>query len=141
VAPQTTTTYRLTKLSQHGCEAPPGAVNGQAVVSVEQPPAAQVRGGAKLCQGETTTIIADLTGSGPWTLVWSDGRVMRGIRSNHVVYTVAPTRTTTYRLVGLTNTTCSAEPQDLQGTAEVLVGPSAVVSGDTGICIGESAVI
>jgi hypothetical protein len=49
-------------------------VSGSTYVTVNQLPAATISGGASLCDdGSTTTLTIDLTGSPPWSFIYSDG--------------------------------------------------------------------
>lgn len=62
-------------------------------------PTATVSGDATICRGEEATISVALTGSPPWTLVWSDGYIQAGIPDNPATRRVSPSGTTTYTLL------------------------------------------
>ena len=62
-----------------------------------------------------------LTGTGPWNLVWSDGTTENGVADNPHTYTVNPTSTKTYKLMGLSDQYCAALSGDLAGTVVVNV--------------------
>src|SRR6185312_8317256 len=57
---------------------------------------AKVSGSTAVCSGSPATLTADLVGSGPWTLTWSDGTVQSGVSSTPATRSVSPTSATTY---------------------------------------------
>lgn len=100
---------------------------------------AAVSGTTTICKGSATTIQADLTGTGPWTLTWSDGFTQTAAASP-ATRSVSPNATTTYTVTKVTTADCDTSGS---GSAVVTVekGPKASVSGDTTICEGSSATI
>src|SRR6185295_18518617 len=82
VSPSTTTTYTVTALTDANCTALGGDRTGNAVVTVNPRPTAVTSGSATICNGGSTTISAALTGTGPWTVTWSDGPVQSGVASS-----------------------------------------------------------
>lgn len=57
-----------------------------------------------ICQGGSTDLQINFTGSGPWVLEWSDGNShVDTVYQNPYFLPVSPTETTTYELVGLSS--------------------------------------
>src|SRR5207247_6299176 len=100
-------------------------------------------GDATICSGDSTTIQAVLTGTGPWDVTWSDSFTQTGVSSSPATRSVSPSSTTAYTVTALTDANCAAQPGDLTGSATVTVNPrpTAVVSGDATICNGQSTII
>ncbi|MCC6129447.1 MAG: immunoglobulin domain-containing protein [Acidobacteria bacterium] len=122
-------------------EAPPvwgETVSPSAELTVSVVPTALVTGGAQLCAGESTTIQAALTGTGPFSILWSDGLQQNNVTASPVVRTVTPGSTTVYTITTIQNATCTGTSS---GSATVTVNPvpTGVVSGSTTICGGGSA--
>ncbi|MCK6682896.1 MAG: DUF3344 domain-containing protein [Thermoanaerobaculia bacterium] len=86
------------------------------------PPTGTVSGGGTICAGTSATLQADLTGTAPWTLTWSDGFVQIA-GTSPAVRTVSPTFSQTYTLAGLSDANGPAGASDLTGQAQVVVKP------------------
>ena len=95
--------YSVTVTNGNGCQATSTAMP----VSVNPLPSATVSGTAAICPGASATLQATLSGTGPWTLTWSDG-VVQNVSSSSVTRVVSPTVTTTYSLTNVTDANCSA---------------------------------
>lgn len=104
-------------------------------------PTATVTGSATICAGQTTEIRADLTGSGPFTVRWSDGFVDAGVVASASRHLVTPAATTTYTVTTVTDPggssagTGSATVTVLPTAAPVtdITTPSPVAPGTTGL--------
>ena len=81
-------------------------------------PAALVSGTATICQGGSTQISAALTGTGPWSLTWSDG-VVQSAGASPATRTVSPASTTTYTVTAVLDAHCAGSGA---GSADVTVG-------------------
>jgi glycosidase len=89
-------------------------------------PTATVSGSATICSGSATSISADLTGTGPWTVTWSDS-VITNVSSSPATRSVSPSLTTNYTVTALTDSTgCSAGA--LSGNAVITVKAPATVN-------------
>ncbi len=129
VSPSSTTTYTVTALTDANCTAQAGDLTGSAVVTVNSRPTAVVSGTATICQGNSTTIQAALTGASPWTVTWSDGHVDSGVSSSPDSRSVSPSSTTTYTVTALTdNNGCAAQSGDMTGSAVVTVTAAPTVT-------------
>lgn len=95
-------------------------------------PTATVSGSATINLGDSTNISADLTGTPPWNLVWSDGLNQSGITSTPVTRTVSPTSTTTYTVITVTDANCagtasgSAVVEVIVPIVPIVLGPSSL---------------
>jgi len=122
VNPLVTTTYSVTATNANGC-----INNASITVTVGTSASAQISGVNAICAGTGT----NLTASGGGTYVWNTGATTS-------VINVTPAVTTTYT-VTVTNT------NGCTGTASKILTvnpkPTAVISGDQNICLGESTIL
>ena len=95
--------------------------SSNAILTVNSRPTAAVSGSALIWNGNSTTILASLMGSGPWQVIWSDGTTNTAVGSSPVARTVSPTNTTTYAVTALSDSHCTADSGDLSGSAIVRV--------------------
>jgi uncharacterized repeat protein (TIGR01451 family) len=116
VGPASNTIYTVTSVSDAHCSAV-GA--GSATVTVNPVPGASVSGDATICQGASSQIQAVLSGTGPWTVQWSDGVTQSGVAASPAVRTVSPASTTIYTVTAVSDALCSASGT---GSATVTVG-------------------
>ncbi|MEP2773505.1 MAG: hypothetical protein ABJH05_15240, partial [Fulvivirga sp.] len=116
-----------------------GTVSGEASVSYLETPTATISGNATICNGENATISVALTGTAPWTFVYTDGSVETEIISNESIATFEA-GIGSYSLVSVTDANCEGSTS---GTAFVTGSalPSATMSGTASICTGETATV
>jgi hypothetical protein len=134
VTPAVTTTYTVTAVADANCTGGAGA--GNAAHGVNPPPTATVSGSALICAGASRTISAALTGTGPWTVSWSDGVIQSGVLASPATRMVNPTVTTTYTVTAVADVNCTGGAGG--GSAVVAVNPlpTASVSGSAPLCVG-----
>lgn len=75
-------------------------------VTVTFGPTATVSGGGSVCGSGSATIQAALTGTGPWTITWSDGFVQNADASP-AVRSVSPVTTTDYTVTAVSDAACA----------------------------------
>jgi sugar lactone lactonase YvrE len=129
VAPNATTTYTVTSVSD---AITLGIQSGSAVVTVELAPKATVSGDTSVCAGSSTTIQADLTGTPPWNLAWSDG-FTQTVSVSPATRSVSPAATTAYGITSLSDAVCAGAAS---GIANVKVDPvpSSAISAPASVC-------
>ena len=100
-------------------------------------PTAAVSGGDTVCAGQGATLSVALTGTGPWSLVWSDGVTQSGLASSPATRVVTPLSTTTYTILAVADTICAGAAT---GSAAVTVTPtpSATLTVPTRVCAGRT---
>ncbi len=141
VAPSATTTYELTSVSAGGCD---GTVQGVAVITVNPSPSAVLASGSTtVCNGNSVTLNVTLSGPSPYSFVYAVNGVNQpaiNTSLNSYSITVSPAVTSTYTLVSVSGGGCNGF---ISGTYTVTVGtpPTAVISGDTIICPGDTAAL
>jgi len=115
-----------------------GGVSGGGVVFVwggcSLPPSATVSGGGIVCPGNSTAIRADLVGTAPWTVSWSDGPIDENVMTTPDIRTVSPASTTTYTAV--VSNACGVVPAAGSATVTLDTPPVASASGSATICAG-----
>ena len=107
---------------------------------------AKVSGSTSVCSGSSTNLTVNLIGTGPWTLIWSDGFVQSGVTSSPATRSVSPTAATTYSLTSVSSTGCN---QPGAGSATISIAPALsnvtiAVAGSTTIgspCLGGTATV
>ena len=105
------------------------------------PPSAFISGNATLCQGQSANIIIDFSGTGPYTFVYAiDGIAQTSITTSidPYVLTVAPTVTTVYNLLNVSNFACSSGTVSGTATINVIQPATASLEGGTAVCPGST---
>ncbi len=100
-----------------------------------EPPTAAVAGDGTICLGNSTDLNVALTGTPPWTVVWSDG-VAQTIETSPAVRAVSPAASQTYTIATVSDShSCIGAGS---GSATVTVNPLPVLSvtPDPTICPG-----
>jgi gliding motility-associated-like protein len=98
-------TYTKTLISRSGCDS-----LATLVLTVRPLATATLSGPSGLCLGDSTTINLALTGTPPWTVVYTDGTnnyTINNITSSPYQFMVAPKKTTTYSLVSVEELKCT----------------------------------
>ena len=122
VSPTTTTSYTVTVTNANGCTA-----TATSQVVVNPLPLAAITAVNPICLGQSAT----MTASGGSTYLWSNNATTAAI-------TVTPTTTTTYIVTVTSSAGCTST-----ASRQVVVNPlpTAVITGDNNICVGESTIL
>lgn len=136
--PNGTTTYTLTAVSSMGCT---GTASGSHQAIVTPLPTALINGNPVICAGQNTSIPVTLSGSAPWTFVYSvNGEEQPPVTtsSSPFVITANYSASSTLELVSVSSGTCEGT---VSGIAFVTVLPGVtgtLASGTNAICVGQS---
>ncbi|MGL2967295.1 T9SS type A sorting domain-containing protein [Flavobacterium sp. XGLA_31] len=134
VTPTVTTTYAITS-HLNGCTSygPDGTT--YITVTVNQRPTAAIGPSQTICNGDAATFSVTLTGVAPWSVTYSNGSTsttVNNITTNPYVFSVSGISTNkTYTITALSDSKCTAKPQDLTGAAVVTV-----LNGTAGLWTG-----
>ena len=138
VNPTTTTTYTVTDVSDvNNCNS---VGLGIATVTVNDLPTAVISGTTSLCNtgSQSATISISLTGTAPWTIIYSENGVdqapVTNIMASPYTFNVNPTNTTTYTLSSISDVNCAGTSYTGIATVTVNDLPTAVISGTTSLC-------
>lgn len=131
VSPSLTSTYTITAVEDaNSCNAAiPAGLTGSASVNVNPRPTAVLSGNQNICLGGTANLTVVLTGTAPWSIIYSDGTTTNTISAGSSPFTlpVSPSVTSTFVITGLSDaTTCVSAPADISGSATVTVNQVAV---------------
>ena len=133
-------TITLTSVTSNGCT---GAGSGTANVNVRPIPTASLSpGNATICNGQSLPLEVALSGTAPFTFVYSiNGVNQPAVTTSNLFHTInaAPTSgVNTYTLVSVSSAGC---PGTVSGSFVVTVGaaPSATLSGTASVCQGQPA--
>ncbi len=116
-----------------------GTVSGEASVSYLDTPTATISGNATVCNDENAIISVALTGTAPWTFVYTDGSIETEATSTENMATFEA-GIGSYSLVSVVDANCEGSTT---GTAFVTGSalPSATISGTASICPGETSTV
>jgi gliding motility-associated-like protein len=117
--------------------------NGNTInVNITPTPTASVSGGGGICAGANADITFNFTGTGPFNAVYTDGVQnfsLTNVNNGHTV-SVSPTSNTTYSLISVTDNSALQCAGAVSGNATFTISaePTATISGNAAICVGES---
>ncbi len=130
------TTFTITNITdQTAC---PGTSSGSATFTVNSAPDLVMTGGTNLCSGVSGDLNFNLTGTGPFDVVYTDGTnnfTLDDITTGHME-SVSPTSTTTYSPVSVTD--ANACTGAIFGGATMTVSPAIQISNITETCDGSN---
>jgi hypothetical protein len=90
---------------------------------------------AAICSGSSATIHADLTGTGPWNVTWSDGTVQSSVASSPASLTVSPSSTTIYTVTAVSDQTgCTPGTFSGSATLTVIPIPASTITAAGSVC-------
>jgi len=134
-----TFTLTLTVTDGNGCKS-----TCSKQVTVQNRPTGALSGSALICPGGSATLSIAVTGSAPWSGTLSNGTPFNGITSP-ILVVVSPVADITYTIATLQDAACTAQPNDLSGSATVtidvlqmfnVVGGGAYCDGGEGVQVG-----
>ncbi|HEU4609932.1 MAG TPA: T9SS type B sorting domain-containing protein, partial [Chitinophagaceae bacterium] len=117
-------TYTAILQNQAGCDST-ATLN----LSTQPLATATITGGNPICPGASTTISISLTGTAPWTIVYTDGsntNTINNIQSTPYVLTVSPTTTTTYTVLSVADAKCSNGSVNSSVTVDVITAQTGI---------------
>ncbi len=130
-------TYTVTVTNPTGC-----SNTSDPVVLNAEVPTATASGTDAICPGGPATIQADLTGTAPWSITWSDGVTQSGLTASPATRVVSPSATTTYTIIAFSDAICTGTRA---GFASVTVNPAPAATitagGPTTFCEGGSVTL
>jgi len=136
VSPSSTTAYTVTTvIDDNGCS---NTGAGSAMITVNPLPTATVSGDATICDGESATISAALTGASPWNLTWSDGVTQNGVTSSPAMRVVSPSSTTVYSVTTVTDDNDCSDSGTGDATITVNATATVVFNPVGPFCVNDS---
>lgn len=112
----------------------PLALSGSAFVNVNNQPTATISGTTTICEGNTANLIINLTGIGPWDIVYTDGTNNYTVNTSNpvTIQQVNPLTNTNYELVSVTDNNTPVCTGTVSGIAEITVNkkPTAKIVGN-----------
>ena len=133
VTPNNTTTYTLVDVTDdNNCTA---SANGSITIVVNPLPTATMSGSTSICDGQSTALDFNFTGTGPYNINYdiNSTNTSAVLNNNIDSIIVSPSTTTTYNLIDVTDAYCS---NTANGTVIITVNPlpSATISGGAILC-------
>ncbi|MCO5256894.1 MAG: right-handed parallel beta-helix repeat-containing protein [Lentimicrobium sp.] len=113
------------------CDTPNSTYYKDGSVSGNPRPTVAVSGTTTICNGQSTSVSFDLTGTAPWVLTYTINGVEQPpvtTSDDPYVLTVNPIANTTYLATALTDANCASWAGDITGSAVVTVNPTPVVN-------------
>jgi hypothetical protein len=94
-------------------------------------------GDTSICEGDSVQLLVNLPGTGPWTLIVTDGTTpdtIPGITSSPWTTTVAPTATTTYSVTSFMDVNNFYMPGNIASIVTVIPAPVVSLSSFADLC-------
>jgi len=116
-------------------------LNDLFMVSFYDHPTAILSGGAPICEGETTDITINLTGTAPWDITYTDGTNTFNETTSENPFVFAVSDAGTYEVTALSDANCTGI--SLSGEADVIVNelPNVDLGNDVNITTDESVIL
>src|ERR1043166_8410258 len=114
------------------------ALSTAATLTANPKPTATVTGSTTICAGSSAAIQAALTGTAPWTVVWSDGVTNANVSDSTLTRSVSPSSSTTYGATSVSDANCVGTAS---GSAVVTVNTAPSVTANPtnkSACAGSS---
>lgn len=131
------TAYTFTVPDSNGC----GSAEIEGEVTCTCPVTITLSGDISICEGSTGDIVIELTGDGPWTVVYEiDGIPQPLIESPTDTYILEVTSAGSYQFLSATDNNCTSSLIDTGPViVDVIPVPTASITGSQTICAGEEA--
>ncbi len=115
------------------CDTPTATYYIDGSVSGYARPTVVVSGTTTICNGQSTDVSFNFTGTGPWNLTYTVNGSPTSVITNDDPYilTVNPVANATYLATVLTDGHCTALAGDISGSAVITVNPTPVVASAT----------
>jgi hypothetical protein len=117
----------------NGCGA-----SGTADVTINSGPTISLPVALSACGSATLTVPFTLTGSGPWTVLWSDGLTQSGITSSSATRTITVSAATVLSAVSVTDASCTS-PGPVAGIDISITSPPVITTQPTGQIVNPGA--
>ncbi|MEO7312894.1 MAG: gliding motility-associated C-terminal domain-containing protein, partial [Chitinophagaceae bacterium] len=117
-------TYTYRQTTQAGCDS-----LATLILDITPLAAASVSGGGTICKGGTAMLNLTFTGTGPWTLVYTNGTTadtIRGIPASPYQIGVTPVVTTTYSIISVADIKCTNSSVTSTATVTVVAAKQGV---------------
>ncbi len=105
-------------------------------VTIIPSPTATILGSTTICNGSSTNLTINFTGTGPWSFQYSDGTttspVIPSFFNTITLPPVSPSVTTTYTITSISNASCTGVPGS---SATVTVNPNPQVNLPVGVAL------
>jgi PKD repeat protein len=123
-------TYQITGVEDDFCE---GSVEGVVELVSRELPTANIIGDNFICEGGTTELMVNLTGTAPWTFIYSDGTMEEEVSTDLAEYPLGITSAGNFSLVSVMDAYCEGQ---VSGSVEVMTKelPTAIISGMDSVC-------
>ncbi len=128
-------TYTVTAVSDANCT---GTSSGSATITTNSLPTATVSGGGTICAGSVVPNVSiALTGTGPWTVTYTDGSTSTTVNPSSSPYIISGGADGTYTVTSVSDVNCTGTSS---GSATITTNPlpTATVSGGGTICAGDA---
>jgi alpha-tubulin suppressor-like RCC1 family protein len=128
------TTYYVVVTDSEACKSNRVPVT----VQVKARPTAILSGGATICEGQSSSLTVNFTGSLPFKFTYYDGTTTSqeiiAATNPYTITSLTPSSTKNYTLFSLSDLNCTAVASDLSGTATITVDPTpnAVIINNSG---------
>jgi gliding motility-associated-like protein len=129
-------TYELVSFSDANCE---GTTQGALEVTILEAPTAFISGGGTVCEGDEAEFEVELTGNGPWSIIYEVGGVPQDpINTSDNSYIFTSGLDGDYVIAQVTDQNCQGEVITSQAELQVNPLPTAeIISNEDQLCIGQ----
>ncbi len=107
--------FELTGIVDANCE---NKATGSVALEINNAPTAQIGDDVSICQGEEATVKISLTGTAPFTLVYTDGKTETTVTTDEKIYEFTTQEPETFTLVSIEDANCIGK---VDGVSTILV--------------------